>query len=77
MALREATPLGPFLTVPAPSRSAGSEQFGLTGRADAIEISADATLTPVEYKIGAATVDHHRGRGPGLRTPRHQRIHRS
>lgn len=29
-----------------------SEQLGLTGRADAIEVSDDGTLTPVEYKMG-------------------------
>lgn len=29
-----------------------SEHLGLTGRADAIEVGSDGSLTPVEYKIG-------------------------
>ncbi len=29
-----------------------SEQFGLTGRADAIEVATDGSFIPVEYKIG-------------------------
>jgi CRISPR-associated exonuclease Cas4 len=29
-----------------------SEEFGLTGRADAIEVGPGGSLTPVEYKIG-------------------------
>lgn len=29
-----------------------SEQYGLTGRADAVEIGGDGTPVPIEYKIG-------------------------
>ena len=33
-----------------------SEELGLSGRADAVEVHPDGTMVPVEYKIGGHTV---------------------
>jgi CRISPR-associated exonuclease Cas4 len=36
-----------------------SERYGLQGRADVVEFSAEARPTPVEYKVGRATPHRH------------------
>ena len=36
-----------------------SEQYGITGKADAVEISPEGKYLPVEYKVGRKTGHHH------------------